>query len=143
MKKRIAIVSTILVVALIAVFAFAACTPSADSLKKKYEDAGYSVTVFETEDIEGLPGGVDIEIEEGDIKYVLNAVPKGLVGGIVGTISDTVTVIAFNDSSIAKDFKAKYEELLEKSGIEEAEKGGIKIKGGAVAFGIGEAYEMF
>lgn len=142
MKKRIAIVSTILVVALIAVFAFAACTPSADSLKKKYEDAGYSVTVFESEDIEDLPGGVDIEIEEGDIKYVLNAVPKG-IGGIVGTISDTVTVIAFNDSSIAKDFKAKYEEFLEKSGIEESEKVGIKIKGGAVAFGIGEAYEMF
>ena len=112
MKKRIAIVSTILVVALIAVFAFAACTPSYSSLVKKYDGEGYTVIGGEADEaaeaiqsasaimavlsLIGLSGD-DIDPDESTIQYALFA-SKGLNG---------VLIISTNDDSFANGVKEK------------------------------------
>ena len=86
MKKQIAIVSTILVVALIGVFAFAACTPS-------------SVL-----SLIGLSGD-DINPDESTIQYALFA-GKGLNG---------VLIISTNDDSFANGVKEKIADSEEAS----------------------------
>ena len=110
MKKQIAIVSTILVVALIGVFAFAACTPSYSSLVKKYDGEGYTVIGGEADEaaeaiqsasvimsvlsLIGLSGD-DIDPDESTIQYAFFA-SKGLI---------SVLNITTNDDSFANGVK--------------------------------------
>ena len=141
MKKQIAIVSTILVVALIGVFAFAACTPSYSSLVKKYEGEGYTVIGGEADEaaeaiqsagiimavlsLIGLSGD-DINPDESTIQYALFAI-KGVNG---------VLIISTNDDSFANSVKEK---------IADSEDAGkyVKIKGNTVAFGAEDAVALF
>ena len=141
MKKQIAIVSTILVVALICVFAFAACTPSYSSLVKKYEGEGYTVIGGEAEEaaeaiksasiimsvlsLIGLSGD-DIDPDESTIQYALFA-NKGL---------NNVLVISTNDDSFANGIKEKIADSENASKY-------VKVKGNTVAFGTEEAVALF
>lgn len=141
MKKQIAIVSTILVVALIGVFAFAACTPSYSSLVKKYEGEGYTVIGGEADEaaeaiqsasvimavlsLVGLSGD-DINPDESTIQYALFA-GKGLNG---------VLIISTNDDSFANGVKEKIADSEDASKY-------VKIKGNTVAFGTEDAIALF
>lgn len=141
MKKQIAIVSTILVVALIGVFAFAACTPSYSSLVKKYEGEGYTVIGGEADEaaeaiqsasvimsvlsLIGLSGD-DIDPDESTIQYALFA-NKGING---------VLIISTNDDSFANGVKEKIADSEEASKY-------VKIKGNTVAFGTEDAVALF
>ena len=142
MKKQIAIVSTILVVALIGVFAFAACTPSYSSLVKKYEGEGYTVIGGEADEaaeaiksasvimavlsLIGLSGD-DINPDESTIQYALFA-SKGLKNGVL--------IISTNDDSFANGVKEKIADSEDASKY-------VKIKGNTVAFGTEEAIALF
>ena len=141
MKKQIAIVSTILVVALIGVFAFAACTPPYSSLVNKYEGEGYTVIGGEADEaaeaiqsasvimavlsLIGLSGD-DINPDESTIQYALFA-SKGLNG---------VLIISTNDDSFANGVKEKIADSEDASKY-------VKIKGNTVAFGTEEAVALF
>lgn len=141
MKKQIAIVSTILVVALIGVFAFAACTPSYSSLVKKYEGEGYTVIGGEADEaaeaiksasvimavlsLVGLSGD-DINPDESTIQYALLA-QKGF---------NAVLIISTNDDSFANGVKEKIADSEDASKY-------VKTKGNTVAFGTEEAIALF
>ncbi|HIU97977.1 MAG TPA: hypothetical protein IAB15_05790, partial [Candidatus Ornithoclostridium faecigallinarum] len=89
MKKQIAIVSTILVVALIGVFAFAACTPSLDSLKEKYAEEGYLAASLPVQGIidSMLEDAEDVEVDEATVEYAFMATK----------LVDTIIVVSITD----------------------------------------------
>lgn len=144
MKKKFALIGSIVVLALVCVLAFAACTPSVDSLTKKYEGEGYTVASVSKDEfneyISDMPVGEDIQIEEGDIDYIFTA-SKGLPG------LDSVTVIAFTDSSLVKDIQESYDKIMEELGEDGSEFvesiGKLVVKGNAVAVGRGNAIDLF
>ena len=144
MKKKFALIGSIVVLALVCVLAFAACTPSVDSLTKKYEGEGYTVASVSKDEfneyISDMPVGEDIQIEEGDIDYIFTA-SKGLPG------LDYVTVIAFTDSSLVKDIQESYDKIMEELGEDGSEFvesiGKLVVKGNAVAVGTGNAIDLF
>lgn len=125
MKKQIAIVSTILVVALIGVFAFAACTPSLDSLKEKYTEEGYLVGSLPVQGIidSMLEGAEDVEVDEATVEYAFMATK----------VVDTIIVVSITD----KDVRAEITEALDKAEVT------YKTKGNAIAVGSKGALDLF
>lgn len=125
MKKQIAIVSTILVVALIGVFAFAACTPSLDSLKEKYTEEGYLVGSLPVQGIidSMLEGAEDVEVDEATVEYAFMATK----------VVDTIIVVSITD----KDVRADITEALDKAEVT------YKTKGNAIAVGTDGALDLF
>ncbi len=125
MKKQIAIVSTILVVALIGVFAFAACTPSVDSLKEKYTEEGYLVGSLPVQGIidSMLEGAEDVEVDEATVEYAFMATK----------VVDTIIVVSITD----KDVRADIIEALDKADVT------YKTKGNATAVGTDGALDLF
>lgn len=125
MKKQIAIVSTILVVALIGVFAFAACTPSLDSLKEKYTEEGYIVGSLPVQGIidSMLEGAEDVEVDEATVEYAFMATK----------VVDTIIVVSITD----KDVRADITEALDKAEVT------YKTKGNAIAVGTDGALDLF
>ena len=125
MKKQIAIVSTILVVALIGVFAFAACTPSLDSLKEKYAEEGYLAGSLPVQGIidSMLEGAEDVEVDEATVEYAFMATK----------VVDTIFVVSITD----KDVRADIIEALDKAEIT------YKTKGNAIAVGTDGALDLF
>ena len=125
MKKQIAIVSTILVVALIGVFAFAACTPSLDSLKEKYAEEGYLAGSLPVQGIidSMLEGAEDVEVDEATVEYAFMATK----------LVDTIIVVSITD----KDVRADITEALDKAEVT------YKTKGNAIAVGTEGALALF
>ena len=127
MKKQIAIVSTILVVALIGVFAFAACTPSVESLKGKYAEEGYLAASLPVQGIidSMLEGAEDVEVDEATVEYAFMAT-KVIKG-------ETIIVVSITD----KDVRADITEALDKAEVT------YKTKGNAIAVGTDGALDLF
>ena len=125
MKKQIAIVSTILVVALIGVFAFAACTPSVESLQEKYKEEGYLAASLPVQGIidSMLEGAEDVEVDEATVEYAFMATK----------VVDTIIVVSITD----KDVRADITEALDKAEIT------YKTKGNAIAVGTDGALDLF
>ena len=125
MKKQIAIVSTILVVALIGVFAFAACTPSLDSLKEKYTEEGYIVGSLPVQGIidSMLEDAEDVEVDEATVEYAFMATK----------LVDTIIVVSITD----KDVRADITEALDEAEVT------YKTKGNAIAVGSDGALKLF
>lgn len=125
MKKQIAIVSTILVVALIGVFAFAACTPSVESLKEKYAEEGYLAASLPVQGIidSMLEGAEDVEVDEATVEYAFMATK----------VVDTIIVVSITD----KDVRADITEALDKAEVT------YKTKGNAIAVGTDGALDLF
>lgn len=125
MKKQIAIVSTILVVALIGVFAFAACTPSLDSLKEKYTEEGYIVGSLPVQGIidSMLEDAEDVEVDEATVEYAFMATK----------VVDTIIVVSITD----KDVRADITEALDEAEVT------YKTKGNAIAVGSDGALKLF
>ena len=125
MKKQIAIVSTILVVALIGVFAFAACTPSLESLQEKYKEEGYLAGSLPVQGIidSMLEGAEDVEVDEATVEYAFMATK----------VVDTIIVVSITD----KDVRADITEALDKAEIT------YKTKGNAIAVGTDGALDLF
>lgn len=125
MKKQIAIVSTILVVALIGVFAFAACTPSVESLKEKYAEEGYLAASLPVQGIidSMLEGAEDVEVDEATVEYAFMATK----------VVDTIIVVSITD----KDVRAEITEALDKAEVT------YKTKGNAIAVGSKGALDLF
>ena len=125
MKKQIAIVSTILVVALIGVFAFAACTPSLDSLKEKYTEEGYIVGSLPVQGIidSMLEDAEDVEVDEATVEYAF----------IATKLVDTIIVVSITD----KDVRADITEALDEAEVT------YKTKGNAIAVGSDGALKLF
>lgn len=125
MKKQIAIVSTILVVALIGVFAFAACTPSVESLKEKYAEEGYLAASLPVQGIidSMLEGAEDVEVDEATVEYAFMATK----------VVDTIIVVSITD----KDVRAEITEALDKAEV------AYKTKGNAIAVGTDGALDLF
>ena len=125
MKKQIAIVSTILVVALIGVFAFAACTPSLDSLKEKYAEEGYLAGSLPVQGIidSMLEGAEDVEVDEATVEYAFMATK----------LVDTIIVVSITDKDVRSDII---------DSLKEAEVA-YKTKGNAIAVGTEGALALF
>lgn len=128
MKKFITITS-IVVLAVVLATMLMACTPSEDSLKKKYEEADYTVTSVNSDEAQKyLDEYLGEDSEEIPVKYVL-VVTDGIAGINVVPVC---VVICFKNSD---DAKAAYE------GNEDS--ANVKKKGNAVAFGTEKALELF
>lgn len=125
MKKQIAIVSTILVVALIGVFAFAACTPSLDSLKEKYAEKGYLAASLPVQGIidSMLEDAEDVEVDEATVEYAFMATK----------LVDTIIVVSITD----KDVRSEIIDSLKEAEV------AYKTKGNAIAVGTEGALALF
>ena len=125
MKKQIAIVSTILVVALIGVFAFAACTPSLESLQEKYKEEGYLAGSLPVQGIidSMLEGAEDVEVDEATVEYAFMATK----------LVDTIIVVSITDKDVRSDII---------DSLKEAEVA-YKTKGNAIAVGTDGALDLF
>lgn len=125
MKKQIAIVSTILVVALIGVFAFAACTPSVESLQEKYKEEGYLAASLPVQGIidSMLEGAEDVEVDEATVEYAFMATK----------LVDTIIVVSITDKDVRSDII---------DSLKEAEVA-YKTKGNAIAVGTEGALGLF
>lgn len=125
MKKQIAIVSTILVVALIGVFAFAACTPSLESLQEKYKEEGYLAGSLPVQGIidSMLEGAEDVEVDEATVEYAFMATK----------LVDTIIVVSITDKDVRSDII---------DSLKEAEVA-YKTKGNAIAVGTEGALGLF
>lgn len=125
MKKQIAIVSTILVVALIGVFAFAACTPSVESLQEKYKEEGYLAGSLPVQGIidSMLEGAEDVEVDEATVEYAFMATK----------LVDTIIVVSITDKDVRSDII---------DSLKEAEVA-YKTKGNAIAVGTEGALALF
>lgn len=125
MKKQIAIVSTILVVALIGVFAFAACTPSLESLQEKYKEEKYLAASLPVQGIIDalLEDAEDVEVDEATVEYAFMATK----------LVDTIIVVSITD----KDVRADITEALDKAEVT------YKTKGNAIAVGTDGALDLF
>ena len=125
MKKQIAIVSTILVVALIGVFAFAACTPSLESLQEKYKEEGYLAGSLPVQGIidSMLEGAEDVEVDEATVEYAFMATK----------VVDTIIVVSITDKDVRSDII---------DSLKEAEVA-YKTKGNAIAVGTEDALALF
>lgn len=125
MKKQIAIVSTILVVALIGVFAFAACTPSLESLQEKYKEEGYLAGSLPVQGIidSMLEGAEDVEVDEATVEYAFMATK----------LVDTIIVVSITD----KDVRSEIIDSLKEAEV------AYKTKGNAIAVGTEGALALF
>ena len=125
MKKQIAIVSTILVVALIGVFAFAACTPSLESLQEKYKEEKYLAASLPVQGIIDalLEDAEDVEVDEATVEYAFMATK----------LVDTIIVVSITD----KDVRSEIIDSLKEAEV------AYKTKGNAIAVGTEGALALF
>lgn len=125
MKKQIAIVSTILVVALIGVFAFAACTPSLESLQEKYKEEKYLAASLPVQGIIDalLEDAEDVEVDEATVEYAFMATK----------LVDTIIVVSITD----KDVRSEIIDSLKEAEV------AYKTKGNAIAVGTEDALALF
>ena len=125
MKKQIAIVSTILVIALIGVFAFAACTPSLESLQEKYKEEKYLAASLPVQGIIDamLEDAEDVEVDEATVEYAFMATK----------LVDTIIVVSITD----KDVRADIIDSLKEAEV------AYKTKGNAIAVGTEGALALF
>ena len=125
MKKQIAIVSTILVIALIGVFAFAACTPSLESLQEKYKEEKYLAASLPVQGIIDamLEDAEDVEVDEATVEYAFMATK----------LVDTIIVVSITD----KDVRADIIDSLKEAEV------AYKTKGNAIAVGTDGALDLF
>jgi hypothetical protein len=117
MKKKIILsVALVLLVVMVATVCVA-CTPSVDSVAKKFENKDYTITT--------------------KTEKSLIAVKKGEDGGIIGSIVDSknIEIIWYDDEESAK--KA-YDAAVKLFGEKRA-----KIKGNAVATGDEDSIKLF
>lgn len=121
MKKFLAITSVV-VLAIVLATMLMACTPSVDSLTKKYEKEGYTVVELSADDAD----------TDAEVKYVFNAT-KGL---------ETVTVVCFANGDDAKKYYEEAKEGIEKLGSV-GEAMDVKKSGNAVAAGTKDAVAIF
>lgn len=122
MKKFVAI-TAVVVLAVVLATMLMACTPSEDSLRKKYEKEGYTVASI----------GADEADTDAEIKYAFIATKN---------IVETVTVICFANSDDAKKYYDEAKATIEKLGsIGNAME--AKKSGNAVAVGTAEAVKIF
>ena len=121
MKKFITVAAMVILAVVLATMLMA-CTPSADSLKKKYEDKGYTVLDLSADDAD----------TEAEVKYVFGA-NKGI---------ETVTVVCFANGDDAKKYYEEAKEGIEKLGSL-GESMDVKKSGNAVAVGTKEAVAIF
>ena len=135
MKKFITVAAMVILAVVLATMLMA-CTPSADSLKKKYEDKGYEVKVFEGEDLDDIGGAS----EYGELEYMLRAENED---------GDYVSIVCFKNSEDAKkaydEAKKELDEMKEEFGDELPEEFDMEIKksGNAVASGTKAAVAIF
>lgn len=127
MKKQIAIVSTILVVALIGVFAFAACTPSLESLQEKYKEEKYLAASLPVQGIidSMLEDAEDVEVDEATVEYAFMAT------NVVK--AETIIVVSITD----KDVRSEIIDSLKEAEV------AYKTKGNAIAVGTKGALALF
>ena len=125
MKKQIAIVSTILVIALIGVFAFTACTPSLESLQEKYKEEKYLAASLPVQGIIDamLEDAEDVEVDEATVEYAFMATK----------LVDTIIVVSITDKDVRSDII---------DSLKEAEVA-YKTKGNAIAVGTEGALALF
>ena len=114
-----------MVVALIGVFAFAACTPSLESLEEKYAEEGYLAGSLPVQGIidSMLEGAEDVEVDEATVEYAFMATK----------LVETIIVVSITD----KDVRADITEALDKAEIT------YKTKGNAIAVGSDGALDLF
>lgn len=135
MKKFITVAAMVILAVVLATMLMA-CTPSADSLKKKYEDKGYEVKVIEGEDLEDIAG----DSEYGELEYMLIANNED---------GDSVSIVCFKNSEDAKkaydEAKKDLDEMKEEFGDELPDEFDMDIKksGNAVASGTKAAVAIF
>ena len=135
MKKFITVAAMVILAVVLATMLMA-CTPSADSLKKKYEDKGYEVKVIEGEDLEDIAGAS----EYGELEYMLRAENED---------GDYVSIVCFKNSEDAKkaydEAKKDLDEMKEEFGDELPDEFDMDIKksGNAVASGTKAAVAIF
>lgn len=115
MKKFVAVTS-IVVLAVVLATMLMACTPSEESLTKKYKEAEYLVVSGSADDIPGY------DAKDADIKYVL----------VATKVVKNVVIVCFGNS---EDAKACYDELKDSKNV--------KKKGNAIAIGDEESLELF
>ncbi len=127
MKKQIAIVSTILVIALIGVFAFAACTPSLESLQEKYKEEKYLAASLPVQGIidSMLEDAEDVEVDEATVEYAFMAT------NVVK--AETIIVVSITD----KDVRSEIIDSLKEAEV------AYKTKGNAIAVGTKGALALF
>ena len=127
MKKVVSVVAMLLV----CMVALCACTPSEDSLKKKFEKNDYKVESVNASDM------TKYGIESDKVDYCFMAV-KGTFG-----IGAQVYVISFKNSSDAKEY---YNAIRDKESALGKVLSAIKYKtakkGNAVVFGSEEAVKL-
>lgn len=132
MKKFITVAAMVILAVVLATMLMA-CTPSADSLKKKYEDKGYEVEVIEGEELEemGNPAG------EGDLEYYITAKHED---------GDYVMIACFVNSDDAKDaydlIKEELDKMKEELG-DEFNDMDVKKSGNTLAYGTKAAVAIF
>lgn len=118
--KKFVLVTSIVVLAVVMATMFMACTPSEESLTKKYEENGYAVASVSQDKVETVFG---IKFEENaQIQYVLLATK----------LIKNVAVICFENSEDAKKF---YESVKP-----ENNDGVLKVskKGNAIALALND-----
>ena len=115
MKKFAVILATVLMCTI----ALCACTPSKDSLEKKFKDEGYVVIAMDAKTAEGY--GVDSE----KVDYML----------VATKVVKNVYVIAFKNGSDATEL---YNSQKEKA----SDKFKVVKKGNAVIFGDAESVDL-
>lgn len=136
MKKFITVAAMVILAVVLATMLMA-CTPSADSLKKKYEDKGYKVEVLEGKDLDDIMGGAS---EYGELEYMLRAENED---------GDYVSIVCFKNSEDAKkaydEAKKQLDEMKEEFGDELPDEFDMDIKkrGNAFASGTKAAVAIF
>ncbi len=118
MKKFITVTS-IIVLAVVLATMLMACTPSEESLKKKFAENGYAAASVSA-------SALGIDEDETPIEYMF------LAGSVSLSGIDGVYVVCFTNSDDAKAFYDK---------IKESEN--AKKKGNAVAYGSEDALKLF
>lgn len=107
MKKKIILSVAIVVLAVMLVSVFVACTPDKDKVDEKFKEEGYIGT---------------------------NVTVSGYTGALYTKITETITIVWFEES---EDAKKVYEEL------ESENKENLCKRGNAIAFGTEGAIEIF
>lgn len=118
--KKFVLVTSIVVLAVVMATVFMACTPSVESLEKKYEDLA-TISLKAS----------DLGLEEADVEYIFAAGSLLQGKGII--------VVAFKNGDAAKAYKEDFKDTSYGKLFAE----NMKTKGNAVAFGDEESIKKF
>ena len=134
MKKRITLITSIVVLALVCAMLFAACAPAADpdTAKKNLKDEGYSATIY---DGDGLVIGGTLAL------FGINNVDKVLAASkYADDTFEFLTVLYFDSSKDANDAVEKAKEYAKDK--EKEEEKGQKKDEGSVEWVFGKSGKM-